>query len=160
MVVIFKVDHVSGKETAKVTAMAAGGTLASYIVLNNPGSSPLVVGEIHQMLGAAPEKSGAYTPINATSRYEAVGSEVEIPVPSNFTMAYSTEVDQAGVNMGGFEIRTLNSGEEPAPTNATVNDLSNSQVSVIAAPDPGSAPYRRVFQYRSPNRRESACIPP
>ena len=145
--VIFKVDHVSGKETAKVTAMAAGGTLASYIVLNNPGSSPLVVGEIHQMLGAAPEKSGAYTPINATSRYEAVGSEVEIPVPSNFTMAYSTEVDQAGVNMGGFEIRTLNSGEEPAPTNATVNNLSNSQVSVIAAPDPGSAPYMLCLPY-------------
>lgn len=145
--VIFKVDHVSGKETAKVTAMAAGGTLASYIVLNNPGSSPLVVGEIHQMLGAAPEKSGAYTPINATSRYEAVGSEVEIPVPSNFTMAYSTEVDQAGVNMGGFEIYTLNSGEESAPTNATVNDLSNSQVSVIAAPDPGSAPYMLCLPY-------------
>ncbi|MCR5044032.1 MAG: hypothetical protein K6A93_07870 [Bacteroidaceae bacterium] len=144
--VIFKVDHVSGKETAKVTAMAAGGTLASYIVLNN-GSNPQVVGEIHQMLGAAPEKSGAYTPINATSRYEAVGSEVEIPVPSNFTMAYSTEVDQAGVNMGGFEIRTLNSGEEPAPTNATVNDLSNSQVSVIAAPDPGSAPYMLCLPY-------------
>lgn len=145
--VIFKVDHVSGKETAKVTAMAAGGTLASYIVLNNPGSSPLVVGEIHQMLGAAPEKSGAYTPINATSRYEAVGSEVEIPVPSNFTMAYSTEVDQAGVNMGGFEIRTLASGTDPAPTNATVNDLSNSQTSVIAAPDPGSAPYMLCLPY-------------
>lgn len=145
--VIFKVDHVSGKETAKVTAMAAGGTLASYIVLNNPGSSPLVVGEIHQMLGAAPEKSGAYTPINATSRYEAVGSEVEIPVPSNFTMAYSTEVDQAGVNMGGFEIYTLNSGTDPAPTNATMNDLSNSETSVIAAPGPGKAPYMLCLPY-------------
>ncbi len=145
--VIFKVDHVSGKETAKVTAMAAGGTLASYIVLNNPGSSPLVVGEIHQMLGAAPEKSGAYTPINATSRYEAVGSEVEIPVPSNFTMAYSTEENGGAVNMGGFEIRTMASGTNPAPVNATVNDLSGSEISVIAAPGSGKAPYMLCLPY-------------
>lgn len=145
--VIFKVEHVSGKDKAKVTAMAAGGTLASYIVLNNPGSSPLVIGEIHQMLGAAPEKSGEYTPINANSRYEAVGSVVEIPVPSNFTMTYSTEVNSGFVNMGGFEIRTLNSGEGPAPVNATLNNLSNSQTSIIAAPDEGSAPYMLCLPY-------------
>ena len=144
--VIFKVEHVSGKTTAKVTAMAAGGTLASYIVLNN-GSNPQVVGEIHQMLGAAPEKSGEYTPINATSRYDAVGSLIDISVPADFTMAYSTDVDKTGVNMGGFEIRTLNSGEGPAPADATVNDLSNSKTSVIAAPDPGSAPYMLCLPY-------------
>jgi len=145
--VIFKVEHVSGKDKAKVTAMAAGGTLASYIVLNNPNSSPLVIGEIHQMLGAAPEKSGEYTPINATSRYEATGSVVTIDVPADFTMSYSTEVNKGAVNMGGFEIRTLASGTDPAPTNATVNDLSNSQISVIAAPGKGSAPYMLCLPY-------------
>lgn len=144
--VVFKVEHVSGREYANVTAMAAGGTLASYIVLNN-GSNPQVVGEIHQMLGAASEKSGEYTPINANSRKEAVGSVVTIDVPANFTMTYSTEVNSGSVNMGGFEIRTLNSGEEPAPVNVTVNDLSNSQTSVIAAPDKGSAPYMLCLPY-------------
>ena len=144
--VIFKVKHVSGKDKAKVTAMAAGGTLASYIVLNN-GSNPQVVGEIHQMLGAAPEKSGEYTPINANSRYEAVGSVVTIDVPADFTMTYSTEVNSGAVNMGGFEIRTLNSGEGPAPVNATLNDLSNSQTSIIAAPGKGDAPYMLCLPY-------------
>ena len=144
--VIFKVKHVSGKDKAKVTAMAAGGTLASYIVLNN-GSNPQVVGEIHQMLGAAPEKSGEYTPINANSRYEATGSVVTIDVPADFTMSYSTEVNKGAVNMGGFEIRTLKSGEGPAPVNATVNNLSNSQTSVIAAPEKGSAPYMLCLPY-------------
>ena len=144
--VIFKVKHVSGKDKAKVTAMAAGGTLASYIVLNY-GSNPQVVGEIHQMLGAAPEKSGEYTPINANSRYEATGSVVTIDVPADFTMSYSTEVNKGAVNMGGFEIRTLKSGEGPAPVNATVNNLSNSQTSVIAAPEKGSAPYMLCLPY-------------
>ena len=54
-----------------------------------------------------------------------------------------------GVNMGGFYIRTLKSGE-PAPTGTvTINDFSddNSKSSVIAAPSKGSAPYILCLPY-------------
>ena len=163
--VIFRVEHVSGKSTAKITPMAAGGTLASYIVFNDPTqgatTKDYVVGEIHQMFnGVGKEESGLYSPINAYSRYENSGPTVEIPVHENWTIAYNVDADQytyanlvanngdfKGVNMGGFCILTLPSGTEVSD-NPSVNDLLvNAKASVIAAPGKGDAPYILCLPY-------------
>ncbi len=164
--VIFKVEHISGQEFANVTAMAAGGTLASYICFCDPtpgaaSHDDIVIGEIHQLFNVAPQKSGAYTPINAISRWDASGRTISIPVDKNWQIAYNVDAtnytvanlnsigNTKGVNMGGFYIRTLKSGE-PAPTGTvTINDFSddNSKSSVIAAPSKGSAPYILCLPY-------------
>lgn len=160
--VIFKVEHVSGKDKAKVTAMAAGGTLASYIFFRDPttqNAQDQVVGEIHQMFGVAPESSGEYAPINATTRYEKGGNTVSIDVGENWTLAYY-QADQfhqgsfgnygENVNMGGFQIRTLKSGTPDPGDNVNANTgvfNSSSTASVIAAPDKGSAPYMLCLPY-------------
>lgn len=163
--VIFKVEHVSGQSTAKVTAMAAGGTLASYIVFNDPTTggttADYVVGEIHQLFGVDNQPSGAYEVINATtSRWERSGATVEIPVHENWTIAYNVDDvgynyhdlnetgDFNGVNMGGFCIVTLKSGEEVSKS-PTVSELlsKGNNKSVIAAPGKGKAPYILCLPY-------------
>ena len=156
--VIFSVEHVSGQRTAKVTAMAAGGTLASYIVFRDPTNTyanDQILGEIHQLFDVSPQESGAYTPINAYSRYEKIGNTVTINVGENWTMAwYSTDTWRsegteynAGVNMGGFRIYTLPSGTG-APYNVTSTASLGSNYSVIAAPGKGSAPYILCLPYK------------
>ena len=167
--VVFKVEHLSGQTFANVTAMAAGGTLASYIFFRDPttASAPdQIIGEIHQMFNVAPAESGAYTPINVgypsgTDRFQKRGNTVSIQVGKDWTMAYyqgdqfhQGDVGDYGenVNMGGFQIRTLGSGT-PSPSAEIArngNDSfwnNNSQVSVIAAPGPGTAPYILCLPY-------------
>ena len=154
--VIFKVEHISGQTFANVTALAAGGTLASYIFFTDPTNTyagDQCLGEIHQLFGEAPAKSGIYTPINVgNDRAAKRGNSVTIQVGKDWTMAYySTETWQSGtgyngVNMGGFQIRTLRSGTASPSAEVTRNGndsfwTNNSQVSVIAAPDKGTAPY-------------------
>ena len=154
--VIFKVEHISGQEFANVTALAAGGTLASYIFFTDPTNTyagDQCLGEIHQLFGEAPAKSGTYPPINAgNNRTAKRGNSVTIQVGKDWTLAYySTDTWQSGtgyngVNMGGFQIRTLKSGTESPSAEVTRNGndsfwTNNSQVSVIAAPNKGTAPY-------------------
>ncbi len=161
--VIFKVEHVSGQTKAKVTPMAAGGTLASYIVFNDPtqGATTFdyVVGEIHEMFNVARMPSGQYDPINAiTSRWEKTGNTVEIPVHENWTIAYNVDDvsytydnlrnnGSKGANMGGFYILTLTSGKEVNTFSPTIGDLSSSKSSIIAAPGKGDAPYILCLPY-------------
>ena len=175
--VIFKVEHLSGQEFASVTAMAAGGTLASYIFFRDPTTSNApdqCLGEIHQLFNEAPEVSGAYTPINVgynggRNRAERNGNTVTIQVSKDWTMAYyqadqfhkGDDNDGVGnyenVNMGGFEIRTLESGTS-APTSEQIEEggvftasATNSIIAaagnVISAPDKGSAPYILCLPY-------------
>jgi hypothetical protein len=165
--VIFKVEHISGQKTANVTALAAGGTLASYIFFRDPttlNADDQVVGEIHQMFNEAPAVSGAYTPINVgypsgTDRFEKNGNTVTINVGENWTMAYY-QADQfhegnkgafgdENTNMGGFTIRTLMATTE-APTGIVTANHSvfgSSTSSVIAAPNKGDAPYILCLPY-------------
>lgn len=160
--VVFKVEHVSGREYANVTAMAAGGTLASYICFCDPtqgadSHDDIVIGEIHQMFDAAREESGAYTPINAYSRFDKTGHSVTIPVDKNWQIAYNVDADQytaaalnetgdaKGANMGGFYVLTLPAGT-PVPSNPTIGNLGNN-ASRIAAPGPGAAPYIICLPY-------------
>ena len=161
--VIFKVEHVSGREYANVTAMAAGGTLASYICFSDPtqgaaSHDDIVIGEIHQMFGVAPEESGAYSPINARSRFDRTGQMFTIPVDKNWQIAYNVDAEQykkaalsltgdaKGANMGGFYVLTLPINTPAPSANPTIGNLGNN-ASRIAAPDKGAAPYIICLPY-------------
>lgn len=160
--VIFKVEHVSGREYANVTAMAAGGTLASYICFSDPtqgaaSHDDIVIGEIHQMFGVAPEESGAYSPINARSRFDRTGQMFTIPVDKNWQIAYNVDADQytaaalnagdaKGANMGGFYVLTLPINTPAPSANPTIGNLGNN-ASRIAAPGKGAAPYIICLPY-------------
>ena len=135
--VVFSVEHISGQPKAKLTPLAAGGTLASYIYFQDPlGSRDKLFGEIHQLFGAEPVKSGEFEIVNARSRYEKTAQTIEFDVDENWTLAYYSTGETGGtnyggaVNMGGFEIRTLKSGEE-APLNFDLNDAKFSGASKI-----------------------------
>lgn len=141
--VVFSVEHISGKTKAKLTPLAAGGTLASYIYFQDPFDSnrDKCFGEIHQLFGATKVNSGEYEIINANSRYEKTASPIEFDVDKNWTMAYYTTGDGSGskytrngkdVNMGGFEIRTLTSGSD-APFTLDINSSAFSGASKIQA---------------------------
>ena len=118
--VVFAVEHISGQNKAKLTPLAAGGTLASYIYFQDPWDSERdkCFGEIHQLFGATKVNSGEFSIINAKSRYEKTAAPIEFDVAEDWTMAYYSTGESGGtnyagdVNMGGFEIRTLKSGED------------------------------------------------
>ena len=141
--VVFSVEHISGKTKAKLTPLAAGGTLASYIYFQDPFDSnrDKCFGEIHQLFGATKVNSGEYEIINANSRYEKTAAPIEFDVAENWSMAYYTTGDGSGskytrngkdVNMGGFEIRTLTSGSD-APFTLDINSSAFSGASKIQA---------------------------
>lgn len=141
--VVFSVEHISGKTKAKLTPLAAGGTLASYIYFQDPFDSnrDKCFGEIHQLFGAAKANSGEFSIINAYSRYEKTAAPIEFDVAEDWTMAYYTTGDGSGskytrngndVNMGGFEIRTLTSGSD-APFTLDINSSAFSGASKIQA---------------------------
>lgn len=135
--VVFSVEHVSGKPKAKLTPLAAGGTLASYIYFQDPlGDRDKCFGEIHQLFGATNVNSGEFSIINAKSRYEKTAAPIEFEVDENWTMAYYSTGESGGtnyggdVNMGGFEIRTLKSGED-APSELGITSEKFSGASKI-----------------------------
>ncbi len=138
--VVFAVEHISGQNKAKLTPLAAGGTLASYIYFQDPlsttGNRNKLFGEIHQLFGAEPVKSGEFEIVNARHRFEKTAQTIEFDVDENWTLAYYSTGETGGtnyggaVNMGGFEIRTLKSGEE-APLNFDLNDAKFSGASKI-----------------------------
>ena len=111
--VVFKVSHVSGQTTATVTPLAAGGTLATWIVYNN-----VYLGETHQLLGAKENTSGSYPMIN-TTKITATATPLEVNVPENFTITN---------NMGGFSIIVESKNN------------SDSNAVLIKAPSAGAAP--------------------
>ena len=139
--VVFSVEHVSGKTKAKLTPLAAGGTLASYIYFQDPWDSnrDKCFGEIHQLFGATKVNSGEFSIINAKSRYEKTAAPIEFDVAEDWTMAYYATGDGSGsaytrngkdVNMGGFEVRTLTSGSD-APYTLDINSGAFSGASKI-----------------------------
>ena len=162
---VFKVDYISGQTTAKVTPLAAGGTLASYIFHVPESGSEQCLGEIHQLFGFEPAVSGEYEAHNVTGTSRGTeGQTVTIEVPSDWSMAYYStdtyglpqtgetgdEVDAGYQNMGGFEIRTLRKGTE-AIANASANwsniTALSSGASRIPAPNRGEAPYIICLPY-------------
>lgn len=154
--VVLKVEHVSGQATAKVTPLAAGGTLASYIFYNDPVADSYdeqCVGEVHQLFGRTPTTSGNYAPINVGTSRGTAGAPQIINVDVNWSMAYYSAADwntaqqYNSYNMGGFEIRVLPEGEEPLTgTIHSTNDKFGAG-SRIAAPDKGEAPMMLCLPY-------------
>lgn len=108
--VVVSIAHVSGKTTADFTALAAGGTLASYVCFNGT-----CLGEIHELLGSDNEDSGNYDPINVSG---SVGRTAQrtLTVASNFSIA--TVEGAMDVNMGGFQIRVVPAGQASTEDNA------------------------------------------
>ena len=157
--VVFAVEHISGQPTAKLTPLAAGGTLASYIYFQDPlGSRDKCFGEIHQLFGAEPAKSGDFEIINARRRFEKTAPTIEFEVDENWTMAYYTTGESNGlnignygeaVNMGGFEIRTLKPGNDAPETYDISSDafsgLSKIQPSTLDRAD--NVPYILCIPY-------------
>lgn len=108
--VVVSIAHVSGKTTADFTALAAGGTLASYVYFNGT-----CLGEIHELLGAQNANSGNYDPINVSG---SVGRTAQrtLTVASNFSIA--TVEGAMDANMGGFQIRVVPAGQASTEDNA------------------------------------------
>jgi len=78
--VVLCVGHVSGLTTAKITPLAAGGTLASNIYFDNQD-----LGEIHQLFGQKETTSGNYTPVNIADRGN-IGMYQNVTVSEDFSM--------------------------------------------------------------------------
>lgn len=117
--VVVAVSHVSGKKTATVAPLAAGGTLASYVYFGDN-----CLGEIHELCnGETGKASGSLTPFNVTSTEGTVSpNEMIIEVSERFSLATSTvgQAAQPDANMGGFNIRVVPAGEDATPENATI----------------------------------------
>lgn len=117
--VVLQIEHVSGKTEAKVTGLAAGGTLASFVYFGNE-----CLGEIHSFFGVnETPASGGYTPINVdATKPAAAGFEKTITVDSEFSMSTSvisgtSQLDTNG-SMGGFYIKVVPEGEASTEANA------------------------------------------
>lgn len=110
--VVVSIAHVSGKTTADFKALAAGGTLASYVYFGGG-----CLGEIHELLGAVNAMSGDYSPINVGG---SVGRtyQRELSVSSDFSIA--TVEGSIDANMGGFMIKVVPQGSASTADNATV----------------------------------------
>lgn len=109
--VVFSIQHTSGSGKAKVTPLAAGGTLPIYIRYN--GNQ--IGSEVHGMFGKPVDE----TVNTQTGRYEATAQSLEIDVNADFSMS--------SYNMGGFSV--------------LVQGISGGQAeAVVAAPTAGSAP--------------------
>ena len=114
------IERVSGTTTAKVTPLAAGGTLP--IQLMHDGNP--VGEELHSYFGAEPT-DGKYPMINTTSA-GAPGESFEIPVTRDWSLAEYTKTQ-----MGGFNIMVDNVPNE----------------TIITPPNPGEAPQMICVPY-------------
>lgn len=130
--VVFGISHVAGETTARVTALAAGGTLPVFIQskypmtgsTDSPDSDGYYTlkpegsdGEIHRWWN--PDNSHS-TPINAFA-WGGAGKYVTINVPEEFTLTDKAELPGAEGNMGGFRV---------------IVHQPDGKTSAITAPDP------------------------
>lgn len=157
--IVLKIEHVSGKETATVTPLAAGGTLASYIFFEDPtsNSDEQCLGEIHQLFGKDPQVSGDYHAINVGVSRGNPGASVTINVSPDWTMAHYTVDDfskasqysKSGreVNMGGFGIYVLPKGTAPLSGKVYSTNSAFGSASIVAAPDAGNVPEMLCIPY-------------
>lgn len=122
--VVVEVSHVSGKDKATITPVAAGGTLASYIYFNN-GSEDKCLGEIHELLGQSNTTSGDYYPFNVNGSVNtSYCKNIEVSVNSDWSIASSTVGDAnfTGSNaMGGFYVKVVPAGTASTAANASVS---------------------------------------
>lgn len=119
--IVFKVEHVSGRETAVVTPLAAGGTLESHLYYNTQD-----LGEIHTLLGDdSKDENGKFTPLNVSGGRGTSGTQITINVDESFSMSMDDAV--AGNSMGSFSVHTYFDDDTDAG-------------SIVAAPEMGKVP--------------------
>lgn len=145
--VVLKVEHVSGETTAKITALAAGGTLSSHVFYNTTD-----LGEIHTWFGQAPAASGSNTVTNAESRGNK-GATKTIEVDEDFSMTTLGQV----ADMGGIILKVKKAEETGFSEESTTiaYDLANKGTApeVICLPaswtytDEGGNYIRREFRW-------------
>lgn len=119
--IVFSVSHVSGKKTATLTPLAAGGIYPATITnTRNDVSFDDQETEIHGMLKATTSEM-----INTTTITNE-GSPITIIVPSDFSMSYNGNADSAD-NMGGFFVKVKKGGvtttEVEAPGQGSVPQM-------------------------------------
>lgn len=130
--VVVKVERVAGEDKVKVTPLAAGGTLASYLFFNQT-----CIGEIHQMLGASPARSGGYSPINLKGSLRKAEPKY-VTVESDWSLSEDISKDD---NMGGFTIRVLPAGTEAKGPSLDYNNTIFNDATDVNSPRRGEAPF-------------------
>lgn len=117
--VVLEVKHVSGKNKATISPIAAGGTLASYVYLDDK-----CLGEVHECLGQPNNISGKYLPVNVAGEINtSIIKDIEVDVPTNWSLASSTIGDasydeDAALTMGGISIRVVPEGTQASQSEA------------------------------------------
>ena len=154
--VVVKVERLAGENKVKVTPLAAGGTLASYLFFGTT-----CIGEIHQLLDASPARSGSYQPINLSGDLHEPNSYqvVEVNVSQDWGLTEDISTDD---NMGGFTIRVLSAGTEPMAKVLNFDDPAFDKATTVKAPQQGEAPYiicvpyaYKVTNYPEPGMSEA-----
>lgn len=137
--VILKMDYVSGQKTAKITPIAAGGTLHSEVFFNDTDdeSKTQDLGEIHVLLGADPVgEDELYTPINASRRgTPGTVKTVNITDPATFSIANAQS--EANSSANGTSTKSM--------VGAYIVTKGNSGLSTIAYNGMGKAPAMLVL---------------
>lgn len=122
--VVFEVQHVAGEPTARITPLAAGGTLETYLMRGDEIVSP---GEWHGLFGGS-----HFTQMINTTAITHKAESFTITVPEDFSISSSIDGDGYQKNMGDFHIKVVRArGEETE----------------ITPPGPGEAPQMMfIFQ--------------
>lgn len=122
--VVFEVEYVAGENKAKITPLAAGGTLETYLMRGDE----VISGEWHSYFGGA-----SYTQMMNTTTITHHPEPFEIDVdPDNFSISSSLEGEGYRKNMGDFHIKVVRAN----------GDQTN-----ITPPGPGEAPQMMlIFQ--------------
>lgn len=100
--VVFEVEYVAGEKTAKITPLAAGGTLETYLMRNDEVISP----EWHSLFGVA------FSQMVNTNAYTVKAEPFTIDVPEDFSIASPAGPEGYRDNMGGFHIKVYEDGKE------------------------------------------------
>lgn len=101
--VVYEVEYVAGEKTAKITPLAAGGTLEAYLMRNDE----IISREWHSYFGASSSQM-----VNTNSN-GGPGETFTIDVPEDFSISSPAGADGYRDNMGGFHLRVIdNDGKE------------------------------------------------
>ena len=122
--VVFEVQHVAGEPTARITPLAAGGTLETYLMRGDE----IISGEWHALFGDVP-----VTQMINTTQITHTAKPFTIPVPEDFSISSSVDGDGYQKNMGDFHIMVVRPG--------------GAKTTIITPPCAGAAPQMMlIFQ--------------
>lgn len=154
--VVVEVEHIGGRNTATVTPLAAGGTLASYMYFR--GAQGLEsLGEVHSYFGQGETASGKYTPVNVdamtpTTALQKAPYRIHVD-PNNWSLSTfarkssndmnnaMTVVDAKNKTMGGFFVVVLPPDEQGEPQNPENGSYNYPIIQNEVEPTTSNVPY-------------------